>query len=56
MKQAGTINEYRCGVIYRIECWLEALGMNFNIDPRIDRCIMHTTGTCSGDIRMILGE
>ena len=56
MRQAGIIDEYRCGVIYRIECWLEALGMDFNIDPRIDRCIMHTTGTCSGDIRIILGE
>lgn len=56
MTKAEMIDDYRCGVIYRIECWLEALGMNFNIDPRIDRCIMHTTGTCSGDIRIILDE
>ncbi|MBW2411377.1 MAG: hypothetical protein JRF72_16390 [Deltaproteobacteria bacterium] len=52
MTQLGAIDEYRCGVMYRIECWLEALGINFSIDPPIDKCIMHTTGVCSGDIRV----
>jgi len=56
MTRIGTIETYRCGVIYRIECWLEALGIEFSIDPRIDTCIMHTTGACSGDIRVSLGE
>jgi hypothetical protein len=56
MTQIGIIDDYRCGVIYRIECWLEALGIESSIDPRIDTCIMHTTGTCSGDIRVFLDE
>lgn len=56
MTQAGMIDDYRCGVIYRITCWLEALGVEFSIDPEVDECIMHTTGACSGDIRVLLGE
>jgi hypothetical protein len=56
MKQIGIIDEYRCGVIYRIECWLEALGIKYSIDPKIDKCMMHEKGACLGDIRVILGD
>ena len=56
MKQIGIIDGYRCGVIYRIECWLEAMGINYDIDPKIDKCIMHEKGSCSGDIRVMLGD
>jgi hypothetical protein len=56
MKQIGVIDEYRCGVMYRIECWLKTLGVNYNIDPEIDTCIMHEKGACSGDIRIFLGS
>jgi len=54
MKQIGIIDDYRCGVMYRIECWLEALGINYSIDPKIDKCIMHEKGVCAGEIRVIL--
>ena len=54
MKQVGIIDDYRCGVMYRIECWLEALGIRYSIDPEIDRCIMHEKGACSGEIRVML--
>ncbi len=56
MKQIGIIDGYRCGVIYRIECWLEALGIKYSIDPKIDKCMMHEKGACFGDIKVILGE
>ena len=56
MKQIGIIDGYRCGVIYRIECWLEALGIKYSIDPKIDKCMMHEKGACLGDIRVILGD
>jgi len=55
MKQIGIIDGYRCGVIYRIECWLEALGIKYSIDPKIDKCIMHEKGACSGDLRVAIG-
>ena len=53
MKQIGIIDGYRCGVIYRIQCWLEALDIKFKINPKIDTCIMHEKGACSGDIRIL---
>jgi hypothetical protein len=56
MTQIGIIDGYRCGVIYRIECWLEALGIKYSIDPKIDKCMMHEKDACLGDIRVILGD
>ena len=56
MKQIGIIDGYRCGVMYRIECWIEALGIKYSIDPKIDKCMMHEKGACLGDIRVILGD
>ncbi len=48
MKQIGIIDEYICGVIYRIQCWLEHLGIPYEVEPKIEKCIMHETGKCSG--------
>jgi hypothetical protein len=56
MKQIEIIDGYRCGVMYRIECWLEALEIKYSIDPKIDKCIMHEKGACFGDIRVIFGN
>jgi len=56
MKQIGIIDGYRCGVMYRIECWLEALGIKYSIDPKIDKCMMHEKGACLGDIKVILED
>ena len=53
MKRLGIIDEYRCGVIYRIDCWLEALGIKYIINPKIDKCIMHQKGACSGEIKIL---
>ena len=56
MKQIGIIDQYRCGVLYRVECWLEALGIKYSINPKIDKCMMYEKGACLGDIRVILGD
>jgi hypothetical protein len=53
MMQIGIIDGYRCGVMYRIECWLEALGIKYSINPKIDKCMMRETGVCLGEIRVI---
>lgn len=52
MKQMGVLEEYRCGVMYRIECWLGALNIPYEIRPRLEQCIMHRSGSCEGDIRV----
>lgn len=56
MKQIGIIDGYRCGVMYRIECWLESLGIKYSIEPKIDKCMMYEKGACLGGIRIILGD
>ncbi len=54
IKQMGKIDGYHCGVIYRIECWLDALGIGHDMDPPIPGCLMHETGRCEGQIRVSL--
>jgi hypothetical protein len=56
MKKIGIIDGYNCGVIYRIECWLEAMGIPFNVNPKISKCMMHEKGACSGNIRVMLND
>lgn len=53
MKQIGILDGYRCGVMYRIECWLEALGINYAMHPKIDKCLMYEKGSCCGDIEIL---
>ena len=54
IKQMGNIDAYHCGVIYRIECWLDALGVGHDMDPPIAGCLMNETGKCEGRIRVCL--
>ena len=56
MKRIGTIDKYRCGVMYRIECWLDALGITDSMHPAIEGCLMHETGNCKGKIRVVLPD
>jgi len=54
MRRYGWLEGYRCGVIYRIECWLEALGVRARGAPVVEGCLMHTTGGCAGDLTLTL--
>ena len=56
MKQIGVIDGYRCGVMHRIECWLEALGVRYSIRPVIEGCLMHEKGVCEGEIQVFLSS
>ncbi len=49
MKRMELIDGYECGVVYRIECWFQNLGLKFNSTPKIGKCLMHEKGYCSGD-------
>jgi len=52
INQIGAIDGYHCGVMYRIECWLEALGVHHSIHPEIKGCLMHEKGQCRGELRV----
>jgi len=44
----GVIDQYECGPIYRIKCWMDALGVAYKVDPDIDKCVMPSKGECFG--------
>ncbi|MFX0155930.1 MAG: DUF6125 family protein [Candidatus Hodarchaeota archaeon] len=50
MQMFGFSEEYECGVLYRVSCWLDALGIRHSIEPEIDRCLLNSCEKCSGDI------
>jgi hypothetical protein len=49
MQRAGLLEAYECGVIYRIRCWFEHLGIPADTDPVVGKCLMADDGRCSGD-------
>jgi hypothetical protein len=49
MKRLRIADQYVCGVIYRIECWLDYLQVPYKVNPKIDACIMAKSGTCTGE-------
>jgi hypothetical protein len=55
MQTLGVIDDYECGVIYRVACWLDSLGMEYIIDPPIEKCMMHVKGHCAGSFRLNFG-
>ncbi len=52
MRRIGVIEGYECGVIYRIACWIESLGVKFEVHPKIQRCSMIDNPSCSGDFTL----
>lgn len=54
MQRFGHLDGYRCGVIYRVECWLEVAGLRPPGEPVAGPCAMHTTGRCAGDLPLAL--
>jgi hypothetical protein len=50
MERLGVAGEYKCAVIYRIECWLDAIGVKHSVSPRIEGCLMAQKGKCAGDL------
>ena len=49
MQRLGIADQYVCGVIYRIECWLDCLEIPYRVNPRVDACMMAKTGSCAGE-------
>lgn len=56
IKKLGVIEQYECGVLYRIKCWLDELGITHRFNPEIGKCHMHVNGSCSGDIQLFLSD
>jgi hypothetical protein len=54
MQNIGVIEDYECGVVYRVACWIDSLGIQYSVAPRVSRCLMLTQGSCAGDFRLEL--
>ena len=48
VRALGYIDEYKCGIIERIEGWFSGLGISYRIEPKVDKCLMHFEGKCAG--------
>jgi len=51
ISRIGVIEGYECGVIYRVLCWLNALGVEHKA-PEVVRCRMIDGETCTGDVEV----
>ncbi len=54
MTRLGVIDRYECGVVYRVKCWFDSLGIKYDVAPPVEGCIMHSSGSCRGDFRFYL--
>jgi hypothetical protein len=55
MKRIGALDGYECGVIFRLACWFDALGLTYRATPEITGCRMRTGDTCGGDFAFDFG-
>jgi hypothetical protein len=53
ISRIGIIEQYECGVIYRVLCWLSALGIEYKA-PEVSRCRMIDSETCTGEVEVEL--
>jgi hypothetical protein len=51
IKALGVIDRYECGIMDRIEGWWNALGLKWEVQPKVTGCMMHTDGRCYRDYK-----
>jgi len=51
MKALGVADRYECGVMLRINTWLDTMGIKYEVKPTVTGCMMHTEGKCFRDYR-----
>jgi hypothetical protein len=56
IKALGAIDRYECGIMDRIEAWWDALGLKWEVEPKVTGCMMHTEGKCYRDYRFFFDE
>ncbi|RJX35190.1 MAG: hypothetical protein C4525_04560 [Desulfarculus sp.] len=46
MKRLGVLDQYQCGIFYRVQCWFDALGLKYRVTPEVTQCMMPAQGQC----------
>ncbi len=54
MKMIGAYDDYECGVLYRVLCWLDCIGIGYEAEPLVEGCLMRETGVCEGVVRFAI--
>ena len=54
MKALGVADRYECGVMLRINTWLDTMGIKYEVEPAVTGCMMHTDGKCFRDYTYFL--
>jgi hypothetical protein len=56
VKALGVIDRYECGIMLRIDTWLDGLGIKYDVEPKVTGCMMHTDGRCFRDYRFFFDK
>jgi hypothetical protein len=56
VKALGVIDHYECGIMLRIETWLDTLGIKYEVEPKVTGCMMYTDGQCFRDYRFFFDK
>ncbi len=56
MKALGVADRYECGVMLRINTWLDTMGIRYEVEPTVTGCMMHTEGRCFRDYRYVFDK
>lgn len=56
MKMIGAYEEYECGVLYRVTCWLDAMGLKYEVEPEVSGCLQRDGRPCEGRVRFAFGD
>jgi len=50
MKRIDVNEKYECGLLHRVICWLDVLGIKYTLEPKIKNCLLYSQNLCKGDI------
>lgn len=56
INRIGIIDQYECGIFERIETWFDGLGLEYEVKPKIEGCLMHTEGKCFREYKFFFEE
>ena len=50
VKKMGVVDHYHCAILMRVEGWFKGLGISYRMEPKVEKCLMHLQGRCTGRI------
>ena len=51
MKRMGASDQYHCGLLHRVKCWIDVLGVKCTVTPQVESCLMVKDGKCAGKVK-----